>query len=494
MKTRMMLFSIWCVLPMLAAARDAVVTTGAATNVAVVADAITVDPATGNMTLTGDVQIRRDMNPPKGSQIQIRAKLIESKPGGGEEILSAPQVIALSGQEATITVGQEVAVPPDGKLPADFPSRVMTVEIGVKLRITATQIGKDLLLQGRMSVEELAERKAAKADPEVGKVAVVSREVTFNLVRAAGTPVVLSGLDGDRLRLELVASVLPVDNAAPVYWQAFAALPDRPAAKEGPGFEAWLKESERALQLLHTAAAKDGCDWNLDLSKGPELELSHLSKARALASAALARASRRAAGDAEGAISDLVDALRLSRHLGTDPVLICQLVRGALEKQGLEQIEQMRPKLTSAQASRLAEVLASLRPAPTLAECVRVESATFLTWLRVRLGAGDVSAIQTLGAAGGPLDGMPPDALLKMLKDVEADYAELARMSELPQDQFVAAYEPWEEKLKADRAKRPLSSVMMPAWGSAGRKMIAIDADLARMLDALRQMSDGVPK
>ncbi|MFO1522020.1 MAG: hypothetical protein U1G05_08260 [Kiritimatiellia bacterium] len=50
-----------------------------------------------------------------------------------------------------------------------------------------------------------------------------------------------------------------------------------------------MKDSERALQLLHTAAAKDGCDWIRPV-EGPELELSHLSKARALASAALARA------------------------------------------------------------------------------------------------------------------------------------------------------------------------------------------------------------
>ena len=451
MNIHMSLLSMLCAAPLLAAARETVVTTGAASNVVVVADSLSFDSTTGNATMTGNVQIRRDVNSPKGAQIQIRAKLIETKPGGGEYILSAPQVIALSGQEATIAVGQEVAVSSDGDLPADFQAALMAVETGVKLRITATQIGKDILLQGRVSVAELAKQKEGGVGAEKGQMAVVSREVTFNLVRPAGTPVVLKGLDGDRLLIELVARVLPTDNAAPIYWQAFAALPDKPDAKDGPEFEAWLKESERALHLLHTAAAKDGCNWDLDLSKGPELELSHLSKARALASAALARASRRAAGDADGAVSDIVDALRLSRHLGTDPVLICQLVRGALEKQALEQIEQMRPSLTSAQAARLAEVLAALRPAPTLAECVRVESA-------------------------------------------EADYAEVARMCELPPDQFIAAYEPWVEKLQAEREKRPLSSVIMPAWGTAGRKMIAIDADLARMLDALRQMSDGVPK
>ena len=176
-----------------------------------------------------------------------------------------------------------------------------------------------------------------------------------------------------------------------------------------------------------------------------------------------------------------------------DPPL-CLYVRGALEKQALEQIEQMRPSLTSAQAARLAEVLAALRPAPTLAECVRVESSTFLAWLRLKLGAGDAGALRMLGAAEGSLAGVKPDALLKMLDDVEADYAEVARMCELPPDQFISAYEPWVEKLQADREKRPLSSVMMPAWGTAGRKMIAIDAELARVLESLRQMSDGVPK
>ena len=479
-----------CGLPLLAGALETVTTAGAVTNLIATADSITVDPATGKLTLTGNAGIRKQVNTPKGPQIQIDARIIEIQPGGKEDVLSAPRVVTLDGQEATITVGQELAVPTAGELPKDFPARVLTVEVGVKLAITASIAGKDLLLQGRLSLSELKD----KAQPQAGKAFVVSREVVFSRVTPGGAPVILDGLDGNRLRIELLARVLPADNAAPVYWQAFAALPEKPDAKDGPEFEAWLKESERALQLLHTAAAKDGCDWNLDLSKGPELELSHLSKARSLAAAALARASRRAPADADGAVTDLSDALRLSRHLGADPVLICQLVRGALEKQAIEQIEKMSPALTATQAARLAEVLASLRPAPTLAECVRVESDTFLAWLRIRLGAGDVSAIQTLGAAGGPLDGMKPDALLKMLKDVESDYAELARMTELPDDQFVAANERWEAKLSAEREKRPLSAVMMPAIGKAGRKLLAFDAELARMLDALRQISDGVPK
>ncbi|MFO1530040.1 MAG: hypothetical protein U1F77_10010 [Kiritimatiellia bacterium] len=132
-------------------------------------------------------------------------------------------------------------------------------------------------------------------------------------------------------------------------------------------------------------------DWDLDLSKGPELELSHLSKARAHsprgAGPRLAAPSR-----TQTAPSPTCATLRLSRHLGGDPVLICQLVRGAL-KQAIEQIDRMRPALTAAQARRLAEVLTSLRPAPTLAECVRVESTTFLAWLRLKLGAGDAGAI-----------------------------------------------------------------------------------------------------
>lgn len=479
-----------CVLPLLAGALETVTTAGAATNLVVTADSITIDPATGNVTLTGNAAIQKTVNTPKGQQIQIDARIIEIQPDGKEDVLSAPRVITLDGQEATITVAQELVVPTAGDLPKDFPVRVLTVAVGVKLAITASIAGKDLLLQGRLSLSELKD----KTQPQAGKAFVVSREVVFSRVTPGGAPVILDGLDENRLRIELLARVLPADNAAPVYWQAFAALPDKPDAKDGPEFEAWLKESERALQLLHTAAAKDGCDWNLDLAKGPELELSHLSKARALAAAALARAEQRAATNPDGAVSDLCDALRLSRHLGVDPVLICQLVRGSLEKQAIELIEKMQPSLTVAQAGRLAELLATLRPAPTLADCIRVESATFLAWLRFKLGAGDVRAIQALGAAEGPLAGMSPGVLLKMLGDVEADYAELARMSGLPPDQFAAACELWEKNLKANRETRPLSAVMMPALGSAGRKLASIDADLARMLAALRQMSDGVPK
>ncbi|MFO1522021.1 MAG: hypothetical protein U1G05_08265 [Kiritimatiellia bacterium] len=156
----------------------------------------------------------------------------------------------------------------------------------------------------------------------------------------------------------------------------------------------------------------------------------------------------------------------------------------------------MRSALTAAQAGRLAEVLTSLRPALTLAECVRVESTTFLAWLRLKLGAGDAGAIRMIGAAEGSLAGVKPDALLE----------DARRMSRQTMPSWPACsscrrtglwrptYEAWAEKLKANREKRPLSAVMTPAWGAAGRKLIAIDADLARVLNALRQMSDGTPK
>ncbi|MFO1522019.1 MAG: hypothetical protein U1G05_08255 [Kiritimatiellia bacterium] len=166
----------------------------------------------------------------KGAQIQIRAKLIETKPGGAEDILSAPQVLALSGQEAMITVGQELPVAPDGDLPKDLPAGLMTVETGVKLRITATWIGTSLC-RGASGWRNWRNRRRGGADAEKGQLAVVSREATFNLVRPAGTPVVLKGLDGERLRVELFARVLPTDNAAPVYWQAFAALPEDPTPR-----------------------------------------------------------------------------------------------------------------------------------------------------------------------------------------------------------------------------------------------------------------------
>ncbi|MFO1530041.1 MAG: hypothetical protein U1F77_10015 [Kiritimatiellia bacterium] len=147
MNTRAVL-PILCGLPLLAGALETVVTAGAASNLVVVADAIKVDSTTGNATLTENSM----PDPARGRRAEGRAdpdqaKLIETKPGGAEDILSAPQVLALSGQEAMITVGQELPVAPDGDLPKDLPAGLMTVN-RVKLRITATRIGKDILLRG----------------------------------------------------------------------------------------------------------------------------------------------------------------------------------------------------------------------------------------------------------------------------------------------------------------------------------------------------------
>ena len=466
------------------------------------ADSLTFDSKTGSVTATGGATLTRgEANEPARAepQILIEARFIETDgKTGKEDVLSAPKVTTLSGQQATITVGRDIALQPAdaaGKLAGVLGA--MTVQTGVALNITPVLEDGLILLKGTATVREVEAGLKAADLPARDRVLVNAKEFSFSLLTHPGIAVVIGpfprGADGRDLRLRLMARVVPSDNAAPIYWQAFAVLPDAPSDKAEAARDAWLKECEPALRLLHSAAGKKGCDWELDYSRGPELQLAHLSKARALANAAMARAGK---GDTAPALADLAAVLDLSRHVGTDPLLISQLVRVALEKTALDKLVALAPSLTPGQKASVLKTLDSLRPAPTLPECIELERATFGGWLQQTLaekggkGVSEILALMNVGEGNKAWEkrwGKTTEGVVtRMLKDLDEDYRELGRITALGRSEREAAHAAFAKKIQDEKEQRPLSAVTLPAVASAEKKFEEADARLEAAKTALR--------
>ncbi len=92
----------------------------------------------------------------------------------------------------------------------------------------------------------------------------------------------------------------PGGNAALTYWQAFATLPRFTQAENQKIGEClttpldesarnMLTQSEYALQMLHRAAAQQGCDWGISYQDGVFTRLPHADAARVLCSLACMR-------------------------------------------------------------------------------------------------------------------------------------------------------------------------------------------------------------
>ena len=127
-------------------------------------------------------------------------------------------------------------------------------------------------------------------------------------------------------------------NAALVYWQAFAALPnlsaeqwnrqskilmDPVAAPLDQQVEAMVQQAQVALEQLRRAAKLDRVDWALAPQTGLEIQLPHLSKALRLSDYAVLSARLKFShGRASEGVADLIAALRLARHVSADPYFI----------------------------------------------------------------------------------------------------------------------------------------------------------------------------
>jgi len=126
------------------------------------------------------------------------------------------------------------------------------------------------------------------------------------------------------------------ENAAALYAQAFAALVSEDA--DSPSF---VEKNQKALELLHQAAARTQCRFPTDFKAGQKASMPHLARIKTCAKLLAQEATLNARkGKMDLAAQSVIDGLRLARSLEAEPSVISQLVRIAAEQiatAGLEQ-------------------------------------------------------------------------------------------------------------------------------------------------------------
>jgi len=254
----------------------------------------------------------------------------------------------------------------------------------------------------------------------------------FLAAAAFGAPV-LAGDQAD------IAKEQPGENAAVSYRQAFALMPRLSEAEQrivrdfrtvplNEAGAAIIQKSLPALNMLLRGAAAKGCDWSAEKQQGSQALMAHSSPARQLARLACLRAGYDLKeGKPQAAIDDLMAALTLGRHVGTDTPMICYLVRVAIESLVID----------------------------TTAAHLTTLDRTFLKALMERLERVPAGgSLATMFKAEKEFAGENVPAGHPLLKDAVELYEELGGIADLPPGEF-------EKKVKTMR--NPLLQVLGPA-------------------------------
>jgi hypothetical protein len=185
------------------------------------------------------------------------------------------------------------------------------------------------------------------------------------------------------------------DNAALLYWQAFALMPESKDLEES--LEKWdrveldgrivglLKLSENSLKQFHAGATIHDVDWGLDRKQGPELLLPYLARSRDLSRLALLRARYRfSTGDFRGGIDDATATLQLGQHV-TDPIVICMLVQYLIQNSAIETIAHVLPEFDRTSLDELARRLDAISADDMMRQAWQNQSKYTIDWVVARL-------------------------------------------------------------------------------------------------------------
>ena len=297
-----------------------------------------------------------------------------------------------------------------------------------------------------------------------------------------------------------------IDNAALVYWQAFAVLPefsDEEAAllsrrEQGEPLPAeasvLLKKSESALQVIRPLGPNTPCRWEI-IVDGPATLLPHLSKARQLARLLILEARSKAESDPPAAIAPLTAALLLGRNVD-EGVLIQLLVGEAIEGQVLDVAEPLLEKLDPVSAAQLGKSFGKLPPRAQMDEAIRYEREVFGEWLEPIFTGDPAAALLKLRAMGTGNDLGEMVRLTAMLSQSKeerqkafdqflAQYDKMAAACRLPREESAQALKKIEEEIKA--SPNTLISMLMPALGKAEERHWQTVERYTRFQDSLEK-------
>ena len=140
--------------------------------------------------------------------------------------------------------------------------------------------------------------------------------------------------------INTIVSAYPPDNAAVLYYKAFMLLHESenvPAevmadfmdgkVKSNEQIREYLKYNQPAIEILDEASKIEKCQWALDHSKGFDLPMPELSKARKAAFLLVRDAQKLTEdGNIKEAFNRCLTAHRMANHISSDDLLISNLV------------------------------------------------------------------------------------------------------------------------------------------------------------------------
>ncbi|HVC97929.1 MAG TPA: hypothetical protein VND64_29935 [Pirellulales bacterium] len=306
-------------------------------------------------------------------------------------------------------------------------------------------------------------------------------------------------------------------NAALVYWQAFATSPtlthDEQSRLGSQCLTMPLDTQAReivnkaaySLTMMRRGAALPRCDWAINWDEdGIDALLPHVSAARTLSCLACLRARIHFdEGRGEEATNDVVAAMALGRHVSLDGSLIAVLVGYSIEHRTSEALALGLPKLDSEAIKdlkrRLDALPAGQSPAAALRTC---EEKTLDWWVRKVVQAKDEASLldlltqvsdervrdprakgrEFLEACGGDAKGV-----LKFAQETRPCYELMAKDLELPLDQFEKEF----EREMTKRAGNPVFKAFFPPLVKVRRTQARADVRRALLTAALAVQLEG---
>jgi hypothetical protein len=304
------------------------------------------------------------------------------------------------------------------------------------------------------------------------------------------------------------------ENAALQYWQAFSQMPALNEDQEkllaewqtvpldDPEVQKLIAGSQTSLMYLRRAAKLRRCDWGLDYKDGIAMLLPHLAKGRDLARfAALNARQHFEHGNRRAARQDASAIMVLARHIGSEPFMICVLVRLGIEGLVVDLVAPYVPQL-GASHSQSVELFQNLPSAPTVAGTIAPERQIFLEYAARKIreeeqrqaGEGLRLWRNLLGGSEVPesvKDVASAEEAARRIEMVLPVYDELARLVALPPDEFDAQYPAFKAKT---RAEQPLAGLLLPSVDQLLAKERRNDARLAMLLAAVAVADGGRDK
>ena len=293
------------------------------------------------------------------------------------------------------------------------------------------------------------------------------------------------------------ATPAEVTNAALVYWQSFALLPDLSDVEveqikmvergevDLDASSGILAKSQSAINLAKIVPVEAGCRWEL-IEDGPGTMLPHLGKARRLATLLAIQARIHSAdGESDAAVDCLVTAMLLARNVD-EGVLVQLLVGNAIESTVIDSAIAISDQFGAKDRTRLGEAVASLPPRSNVADAMRYEKEVFGVWIRDLVQSETKVASQTLARLGLPQDDVqsimagPPETRAKHVNELDQVYDRTILASLLPADEAIGALQDLEEDYQT--SKNPLIKNLMPSTLQVFRKHSEIDQKVVGFL------------